>query len=216
MHCPRQLRLRDAWQRLNMTLLLAIMMMTAQQAWASTFSGGSGTKDNPFIISTPADLVQLSTDINNSTSRLYQDMYFSQSKDIDMSGINFVPIGLDEDENHNHRFRGFYNGNNYAISNLTINGSYTYAGLFGYSYNAEYRNIRLVSPSITNTKTSGTINTGALVGYANMPGASGCLVINPTINSSGSVGVFAAIQSLGNFQYCYFTGNNSYRPVGSV
>ena len=107
-------------------------------------------------------------------------------------------------------------GNNYAISNLTINGSYTNAGLFGYSYNAEYRNIRLVSPSITNTKTSGTINTGALVGHANMPGASGCLVINPTINSSGSVGVFAGIQTLGNFQYCYFIGNNSYRAVGSV
>jgi len=101
---------RNAWQHLSMTLVLVMLAMTAQQAWASTFSGGSGTKDNPFIISTPADLVQLSTDINNSTSRLYEDMYFSQSKDIDMSGINFVPIGLDEDENHNHRFRGRYNG----------------------------------------------------------------------------------------------------------
>ena len=205
---------RDVWQRLSMTLLVMVMMMTAQMAWASTFSGGSGTKSDPYKISTAADLVQLSNDINNSTSRMYQDAYFEQTTDIDLKGIDFVPIGLDDDSNH--RFRGFYYGNNHTISNLTINGSYSNAGLFGYSYNAEYYNIRLVSPSITNTKTSGSVNTGALVGYANMPGANGCVVINPTINSSGNVGVFAAIQSLGNFRNSFFTGNNNYRAVGSV
>lgn len=44
----RRLRLttitvRNAWQRLSMTLVLVMLAMTAQQAWASTFSGGSGT-----------------------------------------------------------------------------------------------------------------------------------------------------------------------------
>jgi len=194
-----------------MTLLLA--MLTATTAWAqSSFSGGSGTKADPYKISSSDDLVQLATDINNSTSRLYEDQYFVQTGDIDMSGINFVPIGLNDDKN-NHKFRSNYNGQNYTISNLTVNGSYDYAGLFGYIYNGDIDNVRLVSPSITNTKTG---YTGALVGYGNMPGIHNCLVINPTLSGGNSIGVFAGKQAAGNIQYTYYTGNNNYSNVGST
>ncbi len=200
-----------AMRRAAMTLLLA--MLTATTAWAqSSFSGGSGTKADPYKISSSADLVQLATDINNSTSRLYEDQYFVQTGNIDMSGINFVPIGINDD-NNNHKFRSNYNGQNYTISNLTVNGSYDYAGLFGYFYNGDIDNVRLVSPSITNTKTG---YTGALVGYGNMPGIHNCLVINPTLSGGNSIGVFAGKQAAGNIQYTYYTGNNNYSNVGST
>ena len=73
------------------TLLLA--MLTSATAWAWD---GSGTKSDPDKIQNRADLVQLSTDINNSTSNLYEGTYFVQTADIDMSGVDFVPIGIDD------------------------------------------------------------------------------------------------------------------------
>ena len=186
------------------------ILATAQGAWAqSSFSGGSGTKADPYKISSSADLVQLATDINNSTSRLYEDQYFVQTGNINMSGINFVPIGIND--NSYHQFRGKYNGQNYTISNLTVNGSYDYAGLFGYIYNGDIDNVRLVSPSITNTKNS---YTGALVGFGNMPGIHNCLVISPTLSGGNSIGVFAGGQNAGNIKYTYYTGNNNYSNVG--
>ena len=186
------------------------ILATAQGAWAqSSFSGGSGTKADPYKISSSADLVQLATDINNSTSRLYEDQYFVQTGNINMSGINFVPIGIND--NSYHQFRGKYNGQNYTISNLTVNGSYDYARLFGYIYNGDIDNVRLVSPSITNTKTS---YTSALVGFGNMPGIHNCLVISPTLSGGNSIGVFAGGQNAGNIKYTYYTGNNNYSNVG--
>ena len=186
------------------------LLATATTAWAqSSFSGGSGTQADPYKISSSADLVQLATDINNSTSRLYEDQYFVQTGNINMSGINFVPIGIND--NSYHQFRGKYNGQNYTISNLTVNGSYDYAGLFGYIYNGDIDNVRLVSPSITNTKTS---YTSALVGFGNMPGIHNCLVISPTLSGGNSIGVFAGGQNAGNIKYTYYTGNNNYSNVG--
>ena len=192
--------------------VLLLALLTAQTAGAqSSFSGGSGTEADPYKISSSADLVQLATDINNSTSRLYEDQYFVQTGNINMSGINFVPIGINDD--NNHRFRGKYNGQNYTISNLTVNGSYDDAGLFGYIYNGDIDNVRLVSPSITNTKNS---YTGALVGFGNMPGIHHCVVINPTLSGGNSIGVFAGGQYAGNIQYTYYTGNNNYSNVGNT
>ena len=194
--------------------VLLLALLTAQTAGAqSSFSGGSGTKADPYKISSSADLVQLATDINNSTSRLYEDQYFVQTGNINMSGINFVPIGINDD--NNHRFRSNYNGQNYTISNLTVNGSYEYTGLFGYIYNAEIDNVRLVSPSITTTNSKASY-TGALVGFANMPGIHHCVVINPTLSGGNSIGVFAGGQSAGNIKYTYYTGNNNYSNVGNT
>ena len=50
-------------------MLLLVMMLTATAAGAdSTFSGGSGTEDAPYKISSEADLRQLATDVNGGNS----------------------------------------------------------------------------------------------------------------------------------------------------
>jgi len=179
---------------------------TKPDLWGRS-DGRDGTTDHPYAIGSPEALVLLSTYVNAGNNA--SDLNFVQTQDIDMSGINFVPIGIND--NNNHRFRSNYNGQNYTISNLTVNGSYDDAGLFGYIYNGDIDNVRLVSPSITNTKNS---YTGALVGFANMPGIHHCVVINPTLSGGNSIGVFAGGQSAGNIKYTYYTGNNNYSNVG--
>lgn len=121
-------------------------------------NGTWGSKDNPFAITTPQHLKNLSDIVNGvrypvdsvsgtyygqtvttvATDITYANCYFVVTADIDMSGVDFTPIGRDT----SHYFRGlFYGGTNgytgerlqRTITNLAINDSTSdYIGLFGY------------------------------------------------------------------------------------
>ncbi len=131
--------------------------------------GGSGTQADPYIISSITHLQSLATAVNSGTS--YEGKYFTQTADIDLSGISWTPIG-----DNSNPFKGNYNGGNHNISNLSVTTSGQYAGLFGYikggSYNgsvsntniANVCNVVLQSPTITVTPTSDDQYAGAVVG----------------------------------------------------
>ena len=99
----------------------------------STFGGGAGTVDSPYLITSVEDLKQLATDVNAGTD--YSGKYFEMTKDIDLSGIeNWTPIGTKDKP-----FAGVFDGKNHKIVGLKINslpdgtasGSKLYLGLFG-------------------------------------------------------------------------------------
>lgn len=148
----------------------------------ATFSGGSGTVENPYQIS---DCYQL------QNMKYYLDAHYILANDIDASvtstwngGTGFEPIGTSA-----HRFIGTLDGNNYKISGLYINRPYTYyIGLFGFAHNCILENIGLknidingyayvggligwsYSSSISNSYTSGYVSgtndyVGGLIGY---------------------------------------------------
>ncbi len=110
----------------------------------------------------------------------------------------FVPIGSGKSPYASQPFYGIFNGNGYVISGLIIDGSYDYAGLFGYTkrihtgdyeYTAENRsitggiikNLGLVDSSIN---IIGAKNNkayiGGIAGYADY--VIGCYTDNVTIN----------------------------------
>jgi hypothetical protein len=70
----------------------------------------------------------------------------------------FVPIGTSSAP-----FRGTFDGKTFTISNLTIAGNRSYAGMFGYVSGATLSNIKLTNVKLTNG--SSYSYTGALVGY---------------------------------------------------
>ncbi|MBU1114002.1 MAG: hypothetical protein KKF21_16595, partial [Bacteroidetes bacterium] len=120
---------------------------------------GTGTSGDPYLIATLDNLIW----ITQNTDRWEE--YFKQTANIDASstvtlnsGAGLVPIG-----NTTTQFTGFYDGQNYSISNLTINRPATqYVGLFGYtSGSAEISDLNLLAVSIT-----GDDYVGGLVGYA--------------------------------------------------
>lgn len=95
----------------------------------TVFTGGIGTKKDPYQVSTAEQLVLLSEMVNDG--RTFEGQYIEQTCDIDMSEIsNFKPIGLVGEDCY---FLGTYNGAGHAIKNLSIKkGSKQYnAGLFG-------------------------------------------------------------------------------------
>ena len=115
---------RHFYQRTAMMLAVMLMTMTA---WAQTelFSGGDGTVDNPYKITTADDLNKLAADVNSGTK--YADTYFKLMNDVSFScnsdwndttstENNFTPIG----NSISNSFRGTFDGNGKSISGIRI------------------------------------------------------------------------------------------------
>ena len=117
------------------------------------FDGGSGTKEDPYLVATAEQL-------NNV--RYHLNKHFIQTADIDLSSYNagsdWEPIGS---YSPYAPFTGTFDGNGKTISNLTIKRSTTnYAGLFGFARYSHIKNVKLEKVDVT-----GQDNVGGLVGY---------------------------------------------------
>ncbi len=87
---------------------------------------GEGTKDDPYLIKTPDDLVDLRYYIASKNLKT-ADVYFRMTRDINMKNITDWKAIAD---NAAGGFRGHFDGSGYSIWNL--NGStYNCCGLFG-------------------------------------------------------------------------------------
>jgi PKD repeat protein len=143
---------------------IIVLAALSPSTLAATYSGGSGIAGDPYLISTPADLVTLSTPANSGD----WNKQFRMTNNIDMSGVSgFTPIAPDTSTTSGFQgtaFTGVFDGGGYRIQNLTINlPSQHYVGLFGYTNSAscEIRNLLLVGGA-----TTGNSYVGGLVGQA--------------------------------------------------
>lgn len=128
---------------------------------------GQGTAADPYQISTLADLVYMSEQVNASSEnkvgnyyKIYKDKHFKLMNDIDMGTYQFTPIGADG----YRMFAGTFDGGGHTISNLIVNEpSKGYNGLFGQADTVSLiKNINLVNPNVT----GGGIWTAGLCGYS--------------------------------------------------
>ena len=87
-------------------------------AWDGTiakgFSGGSGTEDDPYLISTGNELVYLASEINGSNANIYYNKYYRLTANIDLGGKEWNPIGCyrygNSDFDNNRAFCGHFDG----------------------------------------------------------------------------------------------------------
>jgi hypothetical protein len=140
---------------------------------------GDGSKNNPFKVETVADLKRVGTGEEGPGGKWLRDKHYIQIKDIDLENIDFVPICSKSSE----QFKGSYNGSGYTISNLKINKTTEYAGLFAYLIGgATVSNVRLYNVSIQGTKSiggiAGSTNEGCKIEY--------CSATNITITGTSS------------------------------
>ncbi len=132
-----------------------------------------------YYIGTKEDLIRLSELVNAGEDTT--GSVFILDGDIDMSGVDFAPIG-----NTSNAFRGDFYGNGHEISNLTINSSDYHVGLFGTLEGAHIQDVGLVDVSIT-ANTANSTCVGALVGYAMKDSSvENVYVIGGSIKSSAS------------------------------
>ena len=90
---------------------------TNEDNGVSLYSGGSGTKEDPWVISTVDDLQKLAKTVNDGED--YNGKYFIQDTDLDLMGITWEPIGYTDGD---YYFSGHYDGKNHSISNATSTG----------------------------------------------------------------------------------------------
>ncbi len=130
-----------------------VISLGLDAGWCSpSFSGGSGTSSDPYLISTAWDLAYLSYMVYSGSgphldfsysddTRYYAGTYFEQTADISLSLFYWRPIGctvnpftLDEEC---HYFSGCYNGGGYVVSDIFTHPDEYYAGLFGAFYRTD-------------------------------------------------------------------------------
>jgi len=146
---------------------------------SSTFSGGSGTDSDPYLVASKQDL----TDLNGCDT--FWGNSFLQTANIDMGSDQWTTTtGTDPDPDEGGTaFSGTYDGGDFTISNLDIAVSEDYVGLFGY-VTGDIRNVNLDN---TNSVT-GDSNVGALVGR---------LRSGTVTNSSSAVNVVGVDTAIG-------------------
>ena len=119
------------------------------------------TPGETYFVTNSDDLVKLQDLVNSGVDTT--DVTFELTSNIDMKGINFRGIGtLGGDENQRSLdlvFKGDFKGNNHVISNLTINTTESYVGLFGGVMYGSIDSVGLENCDPANSTNSSKINT---------------------------------------------------------
>ena len=153
---------------------------------ATGFAGGDGTKENPYLISTGAQLAFLAQRINDDGSNEYYDKYYKLVNSIDLNGREWTPIGCyiyysGGIGSMSRCFQGHFDGNNKEIFNFKItspaNPYHRYFALFGYVSGATIENLG-VSEFEINLPAKQSFNCFAgLVGYSKESTFNNCYAI---------------------------------------
>ena len=143
--------------------ILTILLMSTQEIWGQTYSidiyaqnyaGGSGTKNDPYLISNDKELAKLARDVNNgNTSQAFLGKYFKLTADIDLKDGIWMPIGkyynYGNGNGNNRLFFGKFDGDGHVIKNMHIQWEGTDAwsawGLFSTLQGASSTNLTTVT-----------------------------------------------------------------------
>jgi hypothetical protein len=178
---------------------------------------GSGTADDPYVVTTAAELQAMEDDL---------DAHYELGNDVDASGTaqwngdsGFDPVGPDDDTG----FTGSFDGDGHTITGLTVDRPDSlWVGLFGYVDSAEIRDLTLADSTISGEEwvgelagevgdnstitgvtvdgtVDGTENVGGLVGGSGLAGDDSTITdvtASGTVNGSTSVGGLVGYHSV--------------------
>ncbi|WP_455638435.1 InlB B-repeat-containing protein [Parabacteroides sp.] len=142
-------------------------------------NGDGDGSSSPILIKDANELAYFAQQVNKGealavgTSTIefskYNKYSFALSADIDLSGRDWTPIGIDK--LGNKIFQGHFDGQGHVVKGLRIKMTnvtgYVYAGLFGWARDATIQNlgVRLDKDGIEVSSTTGTVHAGGIVGY---------------------------------------------------
>ncbi|MHC4648580.1 MAG: GLUG motif-containing protein [Planctomycetota bacterium] len=184
------------------TTLIVFGLFVLVSPTQAKYSGGSGTAEDPYRISTAADMNAIGTDSND------YDKYFVVTNDIDMSSIPGTAY------NRIYPFTGVFDGNGHTISNFSYTPTSGGAGLFGRVdggvNSGIIKDLGLIDPNVD----GGTFwsNIGALVGNLRYGAiVTNCYVRGGSVNGELNIGglVGKIYPTGGTISNCYATANVS-------
>lgn len=161
-----------------------------QEKHGTEFAGGTGTQENPYIITNGKELKYFQNEVAKGNT--YAGKYIKQTQNIYLNNTEeyekwnekeptnkWIPIG---DEKSG--FSGTYDGGNNKIEGIYVKeGSKEKQGLFGYIYNANIKNIVIEKGYI-----EGGNYTGGIVGHAQNSSIDNSKNKNVTVKGANYVG----------------------------
>ena len=190
-----------------------------------TYSGGSGTESEPWLISSVEDLKTLANTINNGDAAKfdanctdtgngipgnYHDYYFKQTTDLDLSDIvNWDPIGY----SGSCYFAGHYDGDGHTISNAKSTGKnddegFATAGIFGWVAFGSVKNLTVKNADFFAEGNKKMSYAGGVLAVAYSCTVENCSVYNSEIesqrnpNNSNYAGGITGIALGSSFEKC--------------
>ena len=124
-----------------------------------SFAGGTGTEEDPYLISTAEQLAFVAMSVNQGVDT-FKDKHLKLTKDIHLMGIEWTPIG-----NKTYQFEGHFDGDCNKIFGLKSTTNEYYAGFFGYVCYGTIKNLSIIDADL-NVHSSVA---GILVGYIYNP-----------------------------------------------
>ena len=155
---------------------------------AEKFAGGTGTESDPYQISNGAELAYLAQQVNAGES--YSDKYFTLTNDIDLGSKEWTPIGNENENWNDYKFKGTFDGDGHIIRSLNVPDT-ALPGLFG-----------RVTGVIQNLIVLGEVHAGniAFGEYEATAGGIVCCGNNVTVQNCGFYGTI-------------YSGNNTYGAI---
>ena len=208
---------------LTLCLALTFVPMAAFAAEAPLFGGGTGTQQDPWLITSQADLIALAEFLNSGNAETFDSenagvgnchgYYFKQTADIDLTGVTWEPIGYSGD----YYFAGNYDGDGHTISNATSTGKndangFATAGIFGWVAFGSVENLHVKNANFVATGHNEYSYVGGIAGVCYGSSIKNCSVVDSSLesrrdNNNNCAGSIVGYSTGGTFEKCAAENN---------
>ena len=208
---------------LTLCLAMTFVPMAAFAAEAPSFGGGTGTQQDPWLITSQADLIALAEFLNSGNAETFDTenagvgnchgYYFKQTADIDLTGVTWEPIGYSGD----YYFAGNYDGDGHTISNATSTGKndangFATAGIFGWVAFGSVENLHVKNANFVATGQNSYSYVGGIAGLCYESSIKNCSVVDSSMESkrdenNNCAGSIVGYSYNGTFEKCAAENN---------
>ena len=209
---------------LTICLAMTFVPMAAFAAEAPLFGGGTGTQQDPWRITSRADLIALAEFLNSGNAETFDTenagvgnchgYYFKQTADIDLTGVTWEPIGY---SGEGYYFAGNYDGDGHTISNATSTGKndangFATAGIFGWVAFGSVENLHVKNANFVATGHNEYSYVGGIAGLCYGSSIKNCSVVDSSLesrrdNNNNCAGSIVGYSTGGTFEKCAAENN---------
>ena len=209
---------------LTLCLAMTFVPMAAFAAEAPLFGGGTGTQQDPWLITSQADLIALAEFLNSGNAETFDTenagvgnchgYYFKQTADIDLTGVTWEPIGY---SGGGYYFAGNYDGDGHTISNATSTGKndadgFATAGIFGWVAFGSVENLHVKNANFVATGHNEYSYVGGIAGLCYGSSIKNCSVVDSSLesrrdNNNNCAGSIVGYSTGGTFEKCAAENN---------
>ncbi|MFR5874623.1 MAG: PT domain-containing protein [Hominenteromicrobium sp.] len=208
---------------LAICMMIFCVPMGVFAAEAPSFSGGTGTQGDPWLIASQADLTALAEFLNSGNAATFDTenagvgnchgYYFKQTADIDLTGVTWEPIGY----SGSYYFAGNYDGGGHSITNAVSTGKvdpdgYATAGIFGWVAFGSVANLHVKNANFVATGQNNYSYVGGIAGVCYGSSIKNCSVENSSLesrrnNNNNCAGSIVGYSTGGTFEKCAAENN---------